>query len=121
MIEDTPIGRVLGGKWRVESVLGRGGTSTVFAATHATKRTRGALKLLNPELSNNPKVLKMLLSEARSVAAIDHPGTVKVLDEGMADDGCAFLVFELLVGQTLEDLRQERRRGARHDEPLIQA
>lgn len=106
-IED-PIGRVLGGTWRVESVLGRGGTSTVFAATHVTKRTRGALKLLNPELSNNPKVVKMLLSEARSVAAIEHPGTVKVLDEGVADDGCAFLVFELLVGQTLEDLRQER-------------
>ncbi len=107
-IEDTPIGRVLGGIWRVESVLGRGGTSTVFAATHVTKKTRGALKLLHPELSNNPKVVKMLLSEARSVAAIDHPGTVKVLDEGVVDDGCAFLVFELLVGQTLEDLRQER-------------
>ena len=101
-------GRILGGKWRVESVLGRGGTSTVYAATHVRKGTRGALKLLNPELSNNPKVVKMLLSEARSVAAIDHPGTVEVLDEGVADDGCAFLVFELLVGQTLEDLRQER-------------
>ena len=108
MIVEEPIGRVLGGTWRIESVLGRGGTSTVFAATHVKKRTRRALKLLHPELSNNPKVVKMLLSEARSVAAIEHPGTVKVLDEGVADDGCAFLVFELLVGQTLEDLRQER-------------
>jgi serine/threonine protein kinase len=108
MIVEDPIGRVLGGTWRIESVLGRGGTSTVFAATHVKKRTRGALKLLHPELSNNPKVVKMLLSEARSVAAIEHPGTVTVLDEGLADDGRAFLVFELLVGQTLEDLRQER-------------
>ena len=100
--------RVLGGTWRVESVLGHGGTSTVYAATNVRSGARGALKLLNPELSSNPKIVKMLLSEARSVAAIDHPGTVEVLDEGIDDDGCAFLVFELLLGQTLEDLRQER-------------
>ena len=105
---ETHVGRVLGGKWRIESVLGRGGTSTVYAATHARQGTRGALKLLNPEVSADPKIVKMLLSEARSVAAIDHPGTVEVLDEGVDDGGCAFLVFELLLGQTLEELRQKR-------------
>jgi serine/threonine-protein kinase len=52
-------------------------------------------------------MLKMLLAEARLVAAIAHPGTVQVLDDGV-EDGCAFLVFELLVGQTLEELRQAR-------------
>lgn len=105
---DRRIGRILGGKWRVESVIGHGGTSTVYAATHVTKRTRAALKVMHPELSQVPAVIKMLLAEARLVAAIEHPGTVKVLDEGDADDGCAFLVFELLVGQTLEELRQAR-------------
>jgi serine/threonine-protein kinase len=105
---DRRIGRILGGKWRVESVIGHGGTSTVYSATHVTKRTRAALKVMHPELSQVPAVIKMLLAEARLVAAIEHPGTVKVLDEGDADDGCAFLVFELLVGQTLEELRQAR-------------
>jgi serine/threonine-protein kinase len=108
-IEDSAgASRILGGAWRVESEIGRGGTAIVYAATHVREGTRGALKLLSPALSNDPKVVKMLLSEARSVAAIDHPGTVAVLDEGVADDGCAFLVFELLVGQTLEELRQGR-------------
>ena len=105
---DDHVGRVLGGKWRVASVLGSGGTSIVYAATDVRNGTRGALKLLNPELSQDPKTVKMLLSEARSVAAIDHPGTVKVLDEGVAEDGRAFLVFELLLGHTLEELRQAR-------------
>ena len=103
---DGRIGKLLGGKWRVDAVLGRGGTSTVYAATHVKEKTRAALKVMHPELSQNPGTIKMLLAEAKLVAAIDHPGTVKVLDEGAADDGCSYLVFELLVGQSLEDLRQ---------------
>ncbi|MBX3189612.1 MAG: serine/threonine protein kinase [Labilithrix sp.] len=102
---DVRIGRVLGA-WRLESVLGSGGTSTVYAATHLKDGTRAAVKLLDRELSQRPNVLRVLLAEARLVAAIDHPGTVKVLDDGVAEDGCAYLVFELLVGRSLEDLRQ---------------
>jgi serine/threonine-protein kinase len=105
---DDHVGSLLDGTWRVESVLGRGGTSTVYAATHVRDGTRAALKVMHRELSQNPAVIKMLLAEARLVAAIEHPGTVKVLGDGAADDGCAFLVFELLVGQTLEELRQAR-------------
>ena len=108
MAVDDRVGRVLGGRWRVDSVIGEGGTSTVYAATRMSDRTRGALKVFHPELSHNPRVLRLLLSEARLVGAVAHPGTVKVLDEGVDDDGCAFLVFELLVGQTLGDLRDER-------------
>jgi len=102
------IGRVLGSRWRVESVIGEGGTSTVYAATRRDDGQRGALKVFHPQLSHNPRVLRLLLSEARLVGAVAHPGTVEVLDEGVDDDGCAFLVFELLVGQTLGDLRDER-------------
>jgi|GEM_PF-1669585 len=102
------LGAVLGGKWRLESILGRGGTSTVYAASHVRDRSRAAVKVLNPELSANPGMLKVLLAEARLVAAIEHPGTVKVLDDGFADDGCAYLAFELLVGQTLEEVRQSQ-------------
>lgn len=101
-------GRILGGQWRLERPLGRGGTSTVWAATNTKKNTRAAVKVFHPELSQNARVLEILLAEARHVAAIAHPGTVKVLDEGTDDEGCAFLVFELLVGQSLEDLRQDR-------------
>ncbi len=112
MEADLRIGRVVGGKWRALSVLGQGGTSTVYAARRvdagAEGPVRGALKVFHHDLSQHPKVLKILLAEARLVGAVDHPGTVKVFDEGIADDGCAFLVFEQLVGQTLDELRQAR-------------
>ena len=87
-------------------MLGHGGTSTVYAATHVKDGTRAALKILSTEVSHNPGFLKVLVAEARLVAAIAHPGTVKAFDDGVTDDGCAFLAFELLTGQTLEDLRQ---------------
>jgi eukaryotic-like serine/threonine-protein kinase len=106
MPQDRRIGQILGAKWRLESVLGAGGTSTVYAATHEGSGERAAVKVLHPELSQRPGVVKILLSEARLVAAIGHPGTVKALDDGTSDDGCAFIVFELLTGQSLEELRQ---------------
>ena len=106
--DDDLTGRLLARRWRAERVLGVGGTSTVYAGTRLEDGTRAAVKVFHRHLSQHPRVLKLLLAEARLVAAIDHPGTVKVLDEGMTDDGRAFLVFELLVGVTLDDLRQER-------------
>ena len=106
---DRRIGQILGKQWRIESVLGSGGTSTVYAATHVKKKSqRVALKVMHAELSQKPEFLKILLKEARLVGAIDHPGTVKAFDDGIADDGCAFLVFELLTGQSLEELREAR-------------
>ena len=104
---DDQLGRVLGGKWRVESVLGHGGTSIVYLATEVGGGRKGALKLFHSELAKHPKILKLLLAEARLVAAIDHPGTVKVLDDGVTADS-AFIVFEVLVGESLDDLRQSR-------------
>jgi eukaryotic-like serine/threonine-protein kinase len=104
---DDHLGQVLGGKWKVESVLGHGGTSTVYLATDIAGGGKGALKLFHRELAKHPKILKLLLAEARLVAAIDHPGTVKVLDDGVTADS-AFIVFEVLVGESLDDLRQSR-------------
>jgi serine/threonine-protein kinase len=106
MAKDGRVGRILGAKWRLGAVLGQGGTSTVYAATHVENGTRVAVKVLHPELSRTPSVVKMLLAEVRLVTAIEHPGTVKALDDGVADDGCSFIVFELLSGQSLEELRQ---------------
>src|SRR5690242_19885586 len=101
------IGTLVANKWRLERILGVGGTSTVYSATRIDG-TQGAVKVFHKEHSERPKVLRMLLREARLVAAVEHPGTVRVLDDGMDDDGCAFIVFELLLGRSLESLRQAR-------------
>ncbi|MCW5834856.1 MAG: serine/threonine protein kinase [Labilithrix sp.] len=105
---DRRTGRLLGGAWRLDRVLGEGATSTVYAATNVNSRQRAALKVLRSELAGDREVVDLFRAEGRLVGEIDHLGVAKVLDDGVTDDGCPFHVLELLVGQTLDELRQTR-------------
>ncbi|HEX4447895.1 MAG TPA: serine/threonine-protein kinase [Polyangiaceae bacterium] len=97
------VGAVLRGKYRLDGVLGRGGMSVVYAATHRNKK-RFAVKVLHPELSLHPEIRARFLREGYAANSVDHPGAVAVLDDDIDDDGAAFLVMELLDGETAEDM-----------------
>jgi serine/threonine-protein kinase len=100
------VGLVLRDKWKLESLLGIGGMAAVYAATHTNNGRRGAIKLLHPELSMNPEVRGRFLREGYAANKVEHPGTVAVLDDDVAEDGSVFLVMELLDGETLEARRE---------------
>ncbi len=100
------VGAVLRDKWHLDRLLGVGGMAAVYAATHRNKK-RGAVKLLHPELSNDPGVRQRFLREGYVANSVGHRGAVIVDDDDVADDGSAFLVMELLEGETL-DARCER-------------
>jgi serine/threonine protein kinase len=100
------IGMALGGKWTLESLLGVGGMAAVYAATHRNGK-RVAVKMLHGHLSHNEDVRKRFLQEGYAANTIQHDGAVSVLDDDVAPDGSAFIVMELLEGETLED-RWER-------------
>jgi serine/threonine-protein kinase len=104
--EDRRLNSIIGGKWRVDKVLGTGSMATVYAVTHRNG-VHAALKILHPTLCTDPKVCERFLGEGYLTNAVKHPGIVRVLDDGMTDDGCVFLVMDLLEGKTLEVLRQE--------------
>jgi len=104
------VGQVLRGKWRLDALLGVGGSACVFAATHRNGK-RGAVKLLRPELAANDEVRRRFLREGYVANRIEHPGAVAVLDDDTAEDGSVFLVMELLEGQTLEDYARARTAG----------
>ncbi len=108
------IGMVLGGKWTIESLLGVGGMAAVYAATHRNGK-RVAVKMLHSELSDHEEVRKRFLQEGYAANTIQHEGAVSVLDDDVAADGSAFIVMELLDGETVEDRwdRGERRLPAR--------
>ncbi len=95
------IGTVLRDKWRLDSLLGVGGSAAVYAATHRNGK-RGAIKLLHPELSAQTGLVERFLREGYVANKIQHPGAVSVLDDDVTEDGLAFLVMELLEGYTLE-------------------
>jgi serine/threonine-protein kinase len=101
------IGSVLRGKWRIEKVLGAGGMATVFLATHRNGLPV-AVKMLHPELSLVGEARKRFVNEGYAANRIGHPGVVAVLDDDVDDDGAAFLVMELLEGESLEQRREQR-------------
>jgi serine/threonine protein kinase len=104
------IGSVLDGKWTLERLLGSGGMAAVYAARHRNG-ARGAVKILHRELSRRSDVRERFLREGYVANRVDHPGAVKVLDDDVVADGpdagTAYLVMELLEGESLQD-RLER-------------
>ena len=103
------VGMVLGNKYRLDRLLGIGGMAAVYAATHRNKK-RVAVKMLHPELSIDDAVKTRFLREGYAANTVDHPGAVAVFDDDVTADGSAFLVMELLVGETL-DARADRKGG----------
>lgn len=101
------LGTIIGGKWRVDALLGSGSMAAVYAVTHRNG-ARAALKILHPTLCTDPAVCERFLGEGYLTNSVKHAGIVRVLDDGVTDDGCVFLVMDLLEGETLEVLRDKR-------------
>jgi tRNA A-37 threonylcarbamoyl transferase component Bud32 len=95
------VGVVLKDKWRLDSLIGVGGMAAVYAATHRNKN-RVAVKMLHAQFSGQETVRTRFLREGYLANTVEHAGAVKVLDDDVADDGAAFLVMELLEGETIE-------------------
>jgi hypothetical protein len=107
---DAFVGRTLAGTWRVESLLARGGMGAVFRGRHVANGQPCAVKVLLPDASLDDDALRRFEREATSASKLGHASIVRVLDFGRSDDGAAFLVMELLEGETLEARLQ--RQGA---------
>src|SRR5262249_49393791 len=90
---------------------GVGGMAAVYAATHRNKK-RFAVKVLHSDHSRDQDVRARFLQEGYAANHIEHPGAVSVIDDEVTDDGAAFLVMELLIGETFEA------RWARHGQKL---
>jgi serine/threonine-protein kinase len=95
------IGTVLRDKWRLDTLLGVGGSASVYAATHRNGK-RAAIKLLHPELAAEKDFVDRFLREGYVANKIDHPAAVQIQDDDITEDGNAYLVMELLEGYTLE-------------------
>jgi eukaryotic-like serine/threonine-protein kinase len=95
------VGQLVRGRWRLDSLLGVGGMAAVYAATHRNGK-RVALKMLHSELSTNTEVRQRFVDEGYAANRVGHPGAVSVIDDDVSEDGSAFLVMDLLEGETIE-------------------
>ena len=108
------LGTVIDGKYRLQSVLGRGGLGTVFSAMHIGSLMTVALKLLHPRFTGRPEYRRALLPEARRAATVTHTRCARLLDVGEVEEGVAYLAMELAEGKTLELLMRGGRMAPSH-------
>lgn len=94
-------GSLLGGTYRVEEPLGRGGMGEVFAARHLRTGRRYAVKTILADAGPNVAVLRRFEREATAASALGHPGIVQVHDFNVTSSGTFYLVMDLLEGETL--------------------
>lgn len=106
-LEGLLLGRVLGGRYRIEEVIGRGGMGAVYRAIDERLGRRVAVKVITVAMGDDPETRRRVRArfhrEARAAAALPHhPNVVPVYDYGTDDElGLDFIVMELLQGHDL--------------------
>ncbi|MGB0589048.1 MAG: protein kinase domain-containing protein [Myxococcota bacterium] len=101
---DPLVGQVFEDRYRVEGILGRGGMGTVYRATQLSVGRSVALKVLNADRVTDLTTIARFQQEARSVATLSHPNTIRLIDFGQTDVGILYLVMEFLEGEPLSSL-----------------
>jgi serine/threonine-protein kinase len=110
----TVLGTLLGGRYRLDAQIGRGGMSTVYRAFDTVLERAVAIKLMHREIAADSDQLERFRREARSVARLNHPHIVTVIDAGEepsedGDGGTPYIVLEYVEGETLKQLIHRER------------
>jgi len=108
----TALGTLIGDRYRIDAEIGRGGMSTVYRAFDTVLERTVAIKLMHREIAADSDQLERFRREARSVAQLNHPHVVTVIDAGEeaqldgAHAGVAapYIVLEYVDGETLKSI-----------------
>jgi serine/threonine-protein kinase len=112
------LGTLLGGRYRLDAQIGRGGMSSVYRAFDTVLERPVAIKLMHRDIASDSAQLERFRREARSIAQLSHPHIVTVIDAGEdlsadghnAANGAPYIVLEYVEGETLKE--KIRREGA---------
>jgi eukaryotic-like serine/threonine-protein kinase len=104
---DFAPGRILGGKYLVEHVIGDGGLGVVLKATHQQLDQPVAIKYLKPSVAQRADLVERFLREARLAARIKNEHAVKVHDVDAVPCGIPYMVMEYLEGRDLDQVLAE--------------
>src|SRR5271155_3062405 len=97
------------GRHRIEKVLGKGGFGLVYLAHDDQLQRLVAIKVPHRKLVDRPEAAKAYLTEARTVANLDHPHIVPVYDVGSTEDCPCFIVSKFIEGRTLaQQIKDDR-------------
>src|SRR5689334_2011919 len=102
MSQDTRIGQEIAG-YRIESLLGRGGMSVVYLAAQEFPKRKVALKLLAPELVDEPGFRERFIRESNAAASLDHPNVIPIYGAG-EEKGVLWIAMRYVEGTDLAHL-----------------
>ena len=91
--------------YRLEEMIGHGGMSIVYRARHLVLERSVALKLLAPELSDDPAFQERFIRESRLAAALDHPNVIPIYEAG-EENGVFYIAMRYVPGSNLKELLQ---------------
>jgi serine/threonine-protein kinase len=95
------VGSVIGGRFRIDQVLGAGGMGIVVAATHTELGNCVAIKFMRDEKLKSAEAVERFIREARAVVQLRTEHVCRVFDVARLDTGAPYIVMELLQGVDL--------------------
>lgn len=98
---DPLVGRVVGGSYLLQEVVGVGGMGRVYKAEQSTLGRTVAVKVIHPHLLSDEQTVARFYQEARASSRLNHPNSVSIIDFGRTDDGILYLAMEFLSGKDL--------------------
>lgn len=104
---DPMVGRLLDGRYSVDSFIAHGGMASVYLGTDTRLERRVAVKVLHAHLAGDKETLARFQREARAAARLSHPDVVAVYDQG-TDGDRPFLVMEYVPGVNLRAVLRDR-------------
>ncbi len=100
LVPDLQPGDIVCERYKVLSVVGRGAAATVYVVEQILIKKRFALKMLTSNAAS-PRSKRRFQNEAQAASKLDHPNLVRAIDFGVHDNGCLFMVMDLVDGKTL--------------------
>ncbi len=104
---DPLVGRVIGGNYVLQEIVGVGGMGRVYRAEQTTLGRTVAIKVIHPHLLGDEQTVARFYTEARASSRLNHPNSVSVIDFGRTDDGILYLAMEFLRGKDLAMVMHE--------------
>jgi serine/threonine-protein kinase len=103
--QDTFVGRILAGRYRITECLAKGGMGVVYKGERLQLGRPVAIKFLLETLSDSPEFLARFEREAKAMSQLSHPNCVSVIDYGIED--APFIVMDFVTGNTLRQILDE--------------
>ncbi len=120
-IGELEAGAVIAGKYRLLDKIGTGTFGAVYRARHLELDFDVAVKILLPSVTANEQSLKRFRQEGVAACRVRHPNAVTIYDGGATETGVAFLVMELLEGESLADeLKTSNRLSPQRTNQILQ-